>query len=135
MAVTRGLLFLRTPLLFFFFYRTVIFFSSLFRVKLDDAQTRKKDKVPFLEMMIPQDRTYKSVKAAFFSFSSMYEIEKSNIPPFLFYLIFLCDDGLPSKLLPLPLPLLPYYKYTTRQTIVFRYLRAYLSTYLTILDI
>lgn len=66
MAVTRGLLFLRTPLLFFFFYRTVIFFSSLFRVKLDDAQTRKKDKVPFLEMMIPQDRTYKSVKAAFF---------------------------------------------------------------------
>lgn len=58
MAVTRGLLFLRTPLLFFFFYRTVIFFSSLFRVKLDDAQTRKKDEVSFLEMMIPQDRTH-----------------------------------------------------------------------------
>lgn len=67
MAVTRGLLFLRTPLLFFiFFYRTVIFlFLSLSR-QLDDAQTRKKDKVPFLEMMIPQDRTHKICQSGLF---------------------------------------------------------------------
>lgn len=85
MAVTRGLLFLRTPLLFFFFYRTVIFFSSLFRVKLDDAQTRKKDEVSFLEMMIPQDRTYKSVKAAFsFPFLQCTKL-KNQIYPLLYF--------------------------------------------------